>query len=554
MLSMHRTILFSTLFFALHELNAQAVLLRGPYLQAPTMDSVVLRWRTDVPVLGRVWFGPSPDSLAWVADGAAPATDHRVMVRGLQADTRYYYAIGHDSVRLSGPDSNHFFRTYPPSGTVRPIRVWAIGDFGRGSALQESVRAAFEDHDVERETDVWLWLGDNAYSDGTDQEYQDKVFTGPWGYGTLFPNLPFHAIPGNHDYNQISPAQGTVNPPDQTGVYFDIIDAYTRGEAGGVPSQTELYYSFDYGNVHFICLNSELGSVINPAHDWTGAHPIFPFNGSPMMDWLVADLSQNTLPWTVVLFHQPPYSKGSHDSDDFWEVYMKAMREHWLPVLEQAGVDLVLSGHSHVYERSFLIRGHYGNSGSWNPQSMLVNGTSGNPDLNETYLKAPTDQGTVYVVQGNSGSSESGSALDHPAMFFSHGCDTCAGSTLLEIHGDTLTGQYLAQDGQVLDRYRILKGAANAALPGASSWGTFRLYPNPTEGRCRLEAQIPVEGELNVSLCDRAGQEIRGLFRGPVGRGPRHWELDLGGGLPRGLYYVVCRTAGGQRSLPVILR
>jgi hypothetical protein len=538
----------------LADLSGQAVLLRGPYLQAPTTDSVVLRWRTDLPTIGRVRYGTAPDSLWQVADESAPATDHRVTVRGLTADTRYFYAVGHDTVRLSGPDSNHFFRTFPPAGTVRPIRVWAIGDFGKGNSLQTGVRTAFEQYDAAQETDVWLWLGDNAYSDGTDQEYQDKVFSGPWGYQNLMQHLPFHAIPGNHDYNLISPAQATVSPPAHTGVYFDIIDAYTRGEAGGVPSQTELYYSFDYGNVHFVCLNSELGSAINPAHDWTGANPIFPFNGSPMMDWLVADLSQNALPWTVVLFHQPPYSKGSHDSDNFWELYMQAMRENWLPVLEQAGVDLVLSGHSHVYERSFLIRGHYDDSGSWDPQTMLVDGSSGNPDLGESYAKGPSGPGTVYVVQGNSGSSQTAPELDHPAMFFSHGCDSCAGSTILEVHGDTLKGSYLTQYGQVLDRYWLVKQAANGTAPTGLPTATFRLYPNPTDGRFRLEAQFEQPENISVTLCDRSGKEIRSLFEGPVAAGARQWDWELGSELPRGLYYVACRTAGGRRFLPLILR
>lgn len=50
---------------------------------------------------------------------------------------------------------------------------------------------------------------------------------------------------------------------------------------------------------------------------------------------------------------------GSHNSDNFWEVNMASMRDKVIPVLERYGVDLILCGHSHVYERSYLINKHY---------------------------------------------------------------------------------------------------------------------------------------------------------------------------------------------------
>ena len=74
--------------------------------------------------------------------------------------------------------------------------------------------------------------------------------------------------------------------------------------------------------------------------------------------WLKQDLAANTLPWTVVYFHHPPYSKGSHNSDI--EIELVNMRERVVPIFERYKVDLVLSGHSHSYERSYLLNGHYG--------------------------------------------------------------------------------------------------------------------------------------------------------------------------------------------------
>src|SRR5690606_119797 len=111
----------------------------------------------------------------------------------------------------------------------------------------------------------------------------------------------------------------------------------TAGEAGGVPSGTEKYYSFDYGNVHFICLDS-----MSSDRSSTG----------PMATWLREDLESTTQDWVIAFFHHPPYSKGSHNSDNPTgsDRELLEMREGILPILEAGGVDLVLSGHSHSYE------------------------------------------------------------------------------------------------------------------------------------------------------------------------------------------------------------
>src|SRR5438552_16877275 len=116
-------------------------------------------------------------------------------------------------------------------------------------------------------------------------------------------------------------------------------------EAGGMASGTEDYYSFDYGNVQFICLDS-MTSDRSPS----GA----------MMTWLQNDLASTTLNWIIAYWHHPPYSKGSHNSDT--EQQLIEMRQNANPILESHGVDLVLTGHSHSYERSFLLDGHYGTS------------------------------------------------------------------------------------------------------------------------------------------------------------------------------------------------
>jgi len=156
------------------------------------------------------------------------------------------------------------------------------------------------------------------------------------GYGALLRRTCVWPTIGNHDTAQ---AMSWASIP-----YYNMFSLPSAGQAGGMASGTPDYYSFDYGNIHLICLDSMRAS--DRART------------SAMAVWLRADLAATAAKWIIAYWHHPPYSKGSHDSDA--EAELREMRENYLPILEAGGVDLVLGGHSHSYERSFLLNGHYG--------------------------------------------------------------------------------------------------------------------------------------------------------------------------------------------------
>src|SRR5690606_1724537 len=111
------------------------------------------------------------------------------------------------------PDAaSQYFKTHPIPGTPVPTRVWAIGDFGRGNQGQVAMKQAFENYSGDREANVWIWLGDNAYNDGTDAQYQSKVFAVN-GFSDIFSHLPFYPSPGNHDYNTVWAESTTLGIP-----------------------------------------------------------------------------------------------------------------------------------------------------------------------------------------------------------------------------------------------------------------------------------------------------------------------------------------------------
>jgi hypothetical protein len=374
------------------------------------------------------------------AVNAASTTEHAVAVTGLLPETTYYYSVGSTTVTLSGGDANTFFRTAPSTGSSRPTRVWVLGDSGTADANVAAVRDAYYGFTGATHTNLWLMLGDNAYNNGTDAEYQAAVFD-------VFPSMLRKSVLwptiGNHD------TAGSAAPPP-TLPYFAMFTLPTGAEAGGVASGTEKYYSFDYGDIHFICLDS-MTSDRSP--------------GGPMLTWLQSDLGATNQRWIVAYWHHPPYSKGSHNSD--MEVPLVEMRENALPILEAGGVDLVLAGHSHSYERSFLIDGHYGLSTSFT-NAMKKNGGSGRPDGAGAYAK-PTDgaapnEGAVYAVAGSSGKI-SGGALNHPAMFVSL---NALGSMVLDFAGNRLDAKFITNTGAIADYFTLVKGGGGAPTAPAN--------------------------------------------------------------------------------------
>ncbi len=432
-------------------LNREPV--RRPYLQQGGDSSIIVRWRTGAASVSRVLYGTEPGNLTQEEVVPGLRTEHEVTLTGLQPLTRYYYAVATASEVIAGDDESHSFQTAPPPGIPKPTRIWVIGDSGSANGDAAAVRDAYEAITGTQHTDLWLLLGDNAYANGTEVEYQRALFD---MYPEMLADTVVWPTRGNHE---------TFDSSSQTIPHYDIFTLPENAELGGFPSQDEAYYSFDYGNIHFVVLDSH-GS----ARNYTG----------PMRTWLENDLADTTQDWIVAFWHHPPYSRGSHDSDNPGGVdgQLVDMRTNFVPTLEAYGVDLVLSGHSHSYERSYLIDGHHGPSASWSA-AMKKDPGGGNELLDGAYVKPLRDavpygvgdgDGTVYAVSGNAGKITPGGSLDlgwvgpdppvqpnHPAMYTSI---YSLGSMILEINGNRLDATMLDELQAERDRFTIIKGTA----------------------------------------------------------------------------------------------
>jgi hypothetical protein len=375
-----------------------------------------------------------------------------------------------------------------------------VGDSGYQTNYADFAFAAYMNANAAagKTTDVFLMLGDNAYPNGTDSQYQGGLFN---RYASLIRNTPMWSTVGNHD-------DATV-PAVPPAPYYSIFNFPTAGECGGTASGTEQYYSFNYGNIHFVCIDANTYATVSDTPGGTYG----------MVDWLRDDLMGCSSDWIIAYMHEGPYSKGSHDSDT--ELNLFLTRNHIIPLLESHGIDLVLCGHSHGYERSALINGHYGVSSTWNATTMRKwpgNGSDlGGVDASGAFVTGPTAAGgvyqkpaatalagAVYAVSGGASSVQfwygGSTAFVNPNPHPVHVVNLLAiGSMVVEANGQRLNGRYLGQSGAIMDDFTILKGATytiHEAAPTTDGNTPGIAFPVTRTGSTAFSEQVPVAVDL----------------------------------------------------------
>ncbi|MGI8603456.1 MAG: metallophosphoesterase [Verrucomicrobiales bacterium] len=437
--------------------------LRSPYLQCATPSSIQIVWRTLKPLENpAIHFGTaagvldkrnerSAIKLRRLADEgekerplhSAPFGTHQyeTLITGLPSDTKFFYAVFDGVQRLTREDDTCFFRTLPPLGTSRDCLFWIVGDSGTGQRAPKAVHRAMRQWLAinSLELDLYTHVGDMAYNDGKDIEFTDtffKIYDDTLRHTVCFPAF------GNHEGH-------SSNGNSQIGPYFDAYVCPSTGQSGGEPSGTEAYYSYDFGRVHFISLNS---------------HDADRRANASMARWLKEDLDRvrpEKTDWVLAYWHHPPYTKGSHDSDK--ETQLKEMRQYIIPILDSHGVDLAFCGHSHIYERSMLIEGAHATPTTpyKDPVSnryVVIDDGDGNPDRDGAYRKSKginAREGTIHMVSGHGGTKNvarfGGASPVMKKVSIEHG------SVLVQIKGNTLTATMLTYQGKEFDTFQIVK-------------------------------------------------------------------------------------------------
>jgi 3',5'-cyclic AMP phosphodiesterase CpdA len=236
--------------------------------------------------------------------------------------------------------------------------------------------------------DFLLVVGD-AVKNGSNYEDWERYLFGPGS--ELLNNTPFYLCPGNHEENAPWMYKFVAFPEPKN------------------------YYSFDYGNVHFVALDST-SFVEYREGEPVRTRELDP--GSPQYRFLVNDLEASHATWKIVFFHYPPYVSGDYQVEEMREL---------CPVLEKYGVDLVFSSHTIVYERSHPLKN------------------------NKIDLKT----GTIYIVAGGAGAKPDW--LHHKRAW--HTAQSLAVSHFVQVvvAGDTLELNAIDDDGHPFDRLQLTK-------------------------------------------------------------------------------------------------
>jgi hypothetical protein len=240
-----------------------------------------------------------------------------VEATGLEPDTEYLYRVGTwDALDPSGEPQNPRLgplrraRTGLPPGSDAPFSFGVAGD------TQGALVDLAEHIDGMAATPAAFWLLTGDMVSSSAQKYWDAWFTAA---APLLDRAVVMPVRGNHETSY--------------GTFFGQFAVPTG--ADGPTKIAEHAWSFDFGNAHVVGLDSTVSVETEAIAAWLDA------------DLAAAD-ADPAIVWKIAFFHYPAYSASSHGCT-------ARILEHWAPVLEAHGVDLVFSGHDHDYERTVPI-------------------------------------------------------------------------------------------------------------------------------------------------------------------------------------------------------
>jgi hypothetical protein len=317
--------------FGFNSARAAITPTRYPYIQNVRNDRVSILWATLESGTGVVEY--SSDGInfnsafatqrTFTASESGGATDfvqYEAVINGLQPSTDYVYRVSVDGASVTAGGETRF-RTAGPS----PFNFVVLGDSGYATDEQNAIAQNI----LAEKPAFVIHTGDIVYNPNLDiapatniDLYQTNYFN--YYYATMS-SAPFFPTPGNHDFGP------TLTP--YLSVHSLPGDSTPTADLGR-------YYSYDWGNVHFVSLDAH--ASLNDAVNGSGL----------MLQWLDNDLGSTKQFWRVVYFHYPPFAAGVHMNDP----QPALVRQYLVPMLDKYGVQVVLSGHEHSYQRSQPMR------------------------------------------------------------------------------------------------------------------------------------------------------------------------------------------------------
>jgi len=263
------------------------------------------------------------------------------------------YVLETDGTRqYAGNGTTTKFQDYYAHSAVMSVEPNKSHAYRVGGDEQYSETGYFKSNPGRGKDFSFIVTGDAQASSEKDFAYSARTHIEAW---EEFPEAAFSVILGDLT-NDCSNAQWDMFFDAFAGVNANAALAPVAGNHDGnlkwnwfrhmftlkepknfLSNLTGVYYSFDYGDVHIAVLNS---------------NDMYPMT-MMQQNWLLNDMKQSNANWKIVMMHRPPYTMGSHSSDPDTML----MRRVLIPLFDKAGVDLVMSGHDHVYARTKPMRG-----------------------------------------------------------------------------------------------------------------------------------------------------------------------------------------------------
>ena len=340
----YNIVIFALLLCLADFVHAQVVN-RYPNIQRPSQTTATIAWRRATAGIGTLYLGNTPgvwfDSISTATAEQKPYFD----LAGLQPNVQYYYQVKSVSATDTFVSAiEHFFTA--PVDTIDRLSFLAYGDCGYNNSTQNQVKGWMQQEIV----DFAIVTGD--VDQGVGDAY-DNVFFGVYK-DMLKKNCHFTCI-GNHD-----------TYADGAATYLDAFYNFSNN-----PANSERYYSFKWGDSKFICLDANISYAV----------------GSAQYTWLINELRCNDQKWVFVFFHQPPWTNAW--SADYYIPFSPYfmyqgnvdMRTVLVPEFERYGVDFVVNGHSHCYQRGALNGVQYLITGGAGASTLDANKTSSAPNI-----------------------------------------------------------------------------------------------------------------------------------------------------------------------------
>lgn len=450
---------------------------RMPYLQNPTLNSFEVAWRTLEAELGVLEVGLEKGVYTHSWQESNPKKKHHLKANGLEPGQKYFYRIRSGSRTIV--EDEVAATVTPPE--EQKLSFFVLGDSGVGNDEQHQVFDQMKRNYLQDDVDFLVHVGDVHQGDGAryDRVYFDV-------YADLLKKFNWFLSIGNHD-----------TYTDNAAPYLD--DFYLPNNN---PESTERYYSYRWANTFFISLDSNL-----PRHKGTAQYEF--------LQKALESEEQKTALWTVVFFHHPPYC-------EYWPAWGGdvTIQDNWLPLFEEYGVDLVLNGHTHAYERGSL-------------------------------------NGTTYVISGGGGGGLDGYARDYEHIDLSTGIHHFS---RVDIDKGRLRFQAIDRNGSLVDEFVLEKSSVHLDNNNDKEINSFeskrqlniRNHPNPFNPSTLVEFELKQASHVTIEVYDSRGSLVNSKNTKWMSSGTHSLHLNLNGHAS-GTYYVQVTHDYGQHIHPISL-